>query len=564
MNSWINNIANKKFFDPNVFQPKLLTTLKNYNRAQFQKDLVAGIIVGIVALPLAIAYGIASGVTPEQGLLTSIIAGFFISALGGSRVQIGGSSAAAIVIISGVVATTGMSGLMAVTILAGVMLVLMGLLKLGDIIKFMPYPVVVGFTTGIALVIFSLQINDLFGLQIYNVPSEFHEKWMSYFHNAHKINYYATAIGIGSILLALYWPKVNKTIPGTLIAIVLTTVVVAIFKLPVETIGSRFGDIDSSIPKPEIPPFDFHSFRTLIPTAFSLALLIAIESLLSAMVADGAIGGKHRSNTELIGQGVANIVAPLFGGIPASGALARTMTNIKNGGRTPIAGIVHTVVLLLILLIFARWTKLIPMSCLAGILVVVAYNMSEWRSFVAIFKNSRDEMAVLVATFLLTVVFDLTVALQVGILLALFLFVRRVSKTVDIQVVKDEIDSGDYSDDPGDNLHLPKGVDVFEIDGPFFFGIANKFEEAYKQVQKPPKVRIIRMRKVPFLDTTGVKNLTAFYKQCKADKTQIILSGVSDSVLEELKKGGLFDLIGAENIFDQIEDAVHRAEELVA
>jgi SulP family sulfate permease len=377
----------QKIFNREVFHPELLSTVKSYSRRQLLQDVIAGVIVGIVALPLAIAFGIASGVTPEKGLVTAIIAGFIISLLGGSRVQIGGPTGAFIIIVAGVVGTYGVQGLMVATLIAGAMLVVMGLLKLGDVIKFIPYPVVVGFTSGIALTIFSTQIKDFFGLTMSENPAEFHEKWLAYFQHFATLNPYATGIAVFTVVVAFAWAKVNKLIPGTLIAIIATTVAVAVFGLPVETIGSRFGEISANVPAPEVPSIDFATFRKLLPVAFTIAMLGAIESLLSAMVADGAIGSRHRSNTELIAQGVANMVVPLFGGIPATGAIARTMTNIKNGGRTPVAGLVHAVVLLLILLLFARWAKLIPMSCLAGILVVVSYNMSEWRSFAGMFRN---------------------------------------------------------------------------------------------------------------------------------------------------------------------------------
>lgn len=548
-----------------IFHPELLSTIKTYSRKQLLQDVIAGIIVGIVALPLAIAFGIASGVTPEKGIVTAIVAGFVISLLGGSRVQIGGPTGAFIVIVAGVVNSYGLSGLMIATFLAGILLIIMGLLKLGDVIKFMPYPVIVGFTSGIALVIFSTQVKDFFGLTMPETPVEFHEKWAAYFRHFSSLNLHATGIALFTVLASLFWAKVNKLIPGTLIAIIVTTALVAIFDMPVETIGSRFGSIDAHMPTPTVPAIDFASFRRLLPVAFTIAMLGAIESLLSAMVADGAIGAKHRSNTELIAQGVANMVTPLFGGIPATGAIARTMTNIKNGGRTPIAGIVHAVALLLILLIFAKWAKLIPMPCLAGILVVVAYNMSEWRSFVGLFRNSRSEVAVLLTTFLLTVIFDLTIAIEVGLVLALFLFVRRISKATGIQVIKEKIAPGESEQEvlTEEALSIPKGVDVFEIDGPFFFGVANRFEEAQKQVVRPPKVRIIRMRKVPFMDSTGLRNLRSFYRKCRGEKIHILLSGVNPSVENSLKTDGLYDLIGANNVFDHISKAMKRAEEIV-
>ncbi|MDR1739406.1 MAG: sodium-independent anion transporter, partial [Bacteroidales bacterium] len=412
-----------------TFQPKIIESLKGYNRKTFVKDLTAGVVVGIVALPMAIAFGIASGVTPQQGIITAIIAGFIISLLGGSRVQIGGPTGAFIVIVAGVVSTYGMLGLLVATMIAGVMLLLMGIFKLGDIIKFIPYPVIVGFTSGIALVIFSTQMNDFFGLGITKVPAAFHEKWVVYFQNAGNINLWAAGIAVFTVLTCFFWVKINKSVPGSLVAIILTTLAVWLFNIPVETIGSRFGEIAAEVPAPALPVFSFESLRTLLPVAFTIAMLGAIESLLSAMVADGAIGDKHNSNTELIAQGAANIITPLFGGIPATGAIARTMTNIKNGARTPVAGIIHAIVLLMLLLLFGRWAKMIPMPCLAGILVVIAYNMSEWRSFKGLMKNSRADVAVLLTTFFLTVVFDLTIAIGAGLVLAILLFVRRISQS---------------------------------------------------------------------------------------------------------------------------------------
>jgi SulP family sulfate permease len=548
-----------------VFHPKILTTLKEYNRQTFLSDLVAGIIVGVVALPLAIAFGIASGVSPEKGLITAIVAGFLISVLGGSRVQIGGPTGAFIVIVYGIVERFGVEGLVVATIMAGFMLVGMGILQLGTIIKFMPYPIVVGFTSGIAVVIFSSQIKDLFGITADgNVPADFVEKWGYYFTHFNSLNYYALALGVFTVLVSVYWPRVNKKVPGTLIALLLTTAVVTIFKLPVETIGSRFGEIPNSFQAPQFPLISFDTFRLLLAPAFTIAILGAIESLLSAMVADGATGGKHRSNTELIGQGIANIITPLFGGIPATGAIARTMTNIRNGGKTPVAGIIHALVLLLILLFFGKWARLIPMSTLAGILVVVSYNMSEWRSFKNLFRNDRSEVAVLLTTFFLTVVIDLTVAIQFGLLLAVLLFLKRVIETSDVEILNSEVEdeNGDIADE-GEQLAIPSGVEVFEIRGAFFFGIANKFEEAERNLTTQPVIRIIRLRRVPFIDSTGLNNLKSFIMRSTGKGITVVLSGAAPQVLNVLEKNKIDSLVGEGNVCTDITAALQRAKEIL-
>lgn len=544
-----------------IYHPKILTTLKGYNTKTFFNDLIAGIIVGVVALPLAIAFGIASGVSPEKGLITAIIAGFLISALGGSRVQIGGPTGAFIVIVYGIVEKFGVDGLIVATLLAGFMLVGMGLLQLGTIIKFMPYPIVVGFTSGIAIVIFSSQIKDFFGLQaIEAVPADFIDKWSYYLVHFDSINLYALAIGAFTVIVTFAWPLINKRIPGTLIALLVSTIAVTVFSLPVETIGSRFGEIPSSLPRPTIPYVDFETFRLLLAPAFTIAMLGAIESLLSAMVADGATGGRHRSNTELIGQGIANIITPIFGGIPATGAIARTMTNIRNGGKTPMAGVIHSIVLLLILLFFGKMAKLIPMSCLAGILIVVAYNMSEWRSFKGLFKNSQSDIAVLLVTFFLTVIIDLTVAIQFGLLLAVLMFLRRMIETSNVEVLNLAVDdeTGGILED-ADQLTIPRGVEVFEVSGPFFFGVANKFEEAEQQVTRKPKILIIRLRRVPFIDSTGLNNLRNFVTRTQKAGIKVILSGPVKSVYDSLEKNGMFNTVGQENVCADINIALDRA-----
>ncbi len=528
-------------------------------------DLMAGIIVGIVALPLAIAFGIASGVTPEKGIITAIIAGLLISVFGGSKVQIGGPTGAFIVIVFGIIADYGMNGLIIATFMAGIFLILMGVLRVGTIIKYIPYPIIVGFTSGIALTIFTTQIKDLFGMQIADVPADFVSKWVVYFQHFNTMNIWPLLIGLASILIIVYTPKISKKLPGSLLAIILMTVVALLLKnyagvTTIETIGDRFT-INPNMPTPEVPKITWEVFTKLMSPALVIAMLGAIESLLSAAVADGVIGDKHDSNQELIGQGIANMACSLFGGIPATGAIARTMTNINNGGRTPIAGIIHALVLLLIYFFLMPLAKYIPMSCLAGILVVVSYNMSEWRSFKAILKNPKSDITVLLVTFFLTVIFDLTVAIEVGILIACLLFMRRMSEVTKVSVETQEIDLNADSDLPYNNEHLiiPDRVEVYEINGPYFFGIANRFEEVMNDVGKHPAVRIIRMRKVPFIDSTGVHNLTNLCKKCLKKDVHIVLSGVNDKVLDVLTKAGFDELIGKENICSHITIALERA-----
>ena len=556
---------------PNIqFRPKLFSSLKDYSKEKFMSDLMAGIIVGIVALPLAIAFGIASGVSPEKGLITAIIAGFMISALGGSSVQIGGPTGAFIVIVYGVVSKYGIDGLIIATVLAGIILLAMGFLKLGTIIKFIPYPIVVGFTSGIALTIFTTQIKDLFGLSMEAVPAEFVFKWKAYGEAITTINPWAVAIGGVSILIIIFTPKVLKKIPGSLVAIVLMTVVVYLLKYHlniggIETIGDRFA-INASFPKPSFPSISIDTINELLPSAFTIAILGAIESLLSATVADGVTGDKHDSNTELIGQGVANIVTPFFGGIPATGAIARTMTNINNGGRTPVAGIIHAVVLTLIFLFLIPLAKHIPMACLAGVLVIVAYNMSEWRTFRSLLKNPKSDVAVLLVTFSLTVLFDLTVAIEVGLLIAMLFLMRRVTESTHISIVTDSLDIAAETDIPNDleKLTIPHGVEIYEIDGPFFFGIANKFDESMKQIgRSDTKVRIIRMRKVPFMDSTGLHNLESLMRLSEKQNIQVILSGVNDRIRAMMEKTGFADKVGHDRICSHINLALEKSKELV-
>ena len=553
------------------FKPKLVSCLKNYSKETFMADLMAGIIVGIVALPLAIAFGIASGVSPEKGIITAIIAGFIISLLGGSKVQIGGPTGAFIVIIYGIIQQYGEAGLIVATLMAGVLLVLLGVFKLGAVIKFIPYPIIVGFTSGIAVTIFTTQIADIFGLSFGDekVPGDFVGKWLIYFRHFDTINWWNTIVSIVSIIIIAITPKFSKKIPGSLIAIIVVTIAVYLMKTfggidCIQTIGDRFT-IKSELPDAVVPALDWEAIRELFPVAITIAVLGAIESLLSATVADGVIGDRHDSNTELIAQGAANIVVPIFGGIPVTGAIARTMTNINNGGRTPVAGIIHAIVLLLILLFLGPLTKHIPMACLAGVLIIVSYNMSEWRTFRSLMKNPKSDVSVLLVTFFLTVIFDLTIAIEIGLLIAMFLFMKRVAETTHVSVTKDEIDLSDEGEIHHDEevLTLPQGVEVYEIDGPFFFGIANKFDGIMKSMGDKPKVRIIRMRKVPFMDSTGLHNLESLLRLSEAEKIHMILSGVNEHVRKVLTKSGFDKKIGAENICSNINEAIKKAEEAV-
>ena len=561
----------KKLNLDEIFRPKFFEMIKmrNYSKELFIKDLTAGIIVGVVAIPLAIAFGIASGVSPQQGLITAIIAGALISIFGGSHVQIGGPTGAFIVIIAGIIGEYGMSGLAIATCIAGVLLILMGVLKFGDIIKFMPYPIIVGFTSGIALTIFSTQIKDFFGLTIAGeVPANFIEKWICYFQNFDTINPIVTIMAVFTVVISFLWSKVTKVIPGSLIAIIVCTIATIILKnygIIIPTIGSVYPELSggAALPQPEVPAITIESIKGLISPAFTIAILCAIESLLSAMVADGATGKKHHSNTELIGQGIANFVSPLFGGIPATGAIARTMANINNGGRTPIAGIIHALFLLLIYLFLMPLAANIPFACLAGILVVVSYNMSEWRSFKAIFKNPKSDVVVLLTTFFLTVIFDLTIAIEIGLLIAFVLFIKRVMETSSIKVIEDELQRTEDSESDSVYEKVNKQVQIYEIDGPFFFGVANKFDEVGNRSKKnKPTVRIIRMRKVPFIDSTGLKNLRSLCDKSKSEKIQIILSGVTEEVYKVLDKSGFADYLGKEFIFDHISKALDKANEL--
>lgn len=571
----------KSFFSfRDAFSPKLFSTLRSYNKEKFLQDALAGWIVAVIAIPLAIAFGISSGVGPTEGLVTAIIAGFIISAFGGSKVQIGGPTGAFIVIIYGIIQQHGITGLLIATIMAGILLILMGVFKLGNIIKFVPYPVVIGFTAGIAITIFTTQMNDLFGLGIKDAPADFIHKWACYFEHWKDINWWAFAIGITSLLIIIFSTKINKRIPGSLVAIIITTVIVWLLRkyggvTSITTIGDLYT-LPSGIPAPHLPELNladgetlFTLVQELFPSAFTIAMLGAIESLLSAMVADGVIGDKHNSNTELIAQGLANIVAPFFGGIPATGAIARTMANINNGGRTPVAGIIHAAMLLLVLLFFGPLVGMIPMACLAGVLIVVSYNMSGWRSFVWMTKAPKSDFIVMVVTFILTVIFDLTIAIEVGMLLAVILFLKRTNEATVIRSFSDEIDPTHLNDirlqgNDLEKLLIPPHTEVYEIDGPYFFGIANKFDEISQRIgDEGQKVRILRMRKVSFMDSTGIHNLEQLYLRSQRCGMTLVLSGVNEHVFNTLEKAGLVQLIGKENIQGHINGALARAEELV-
>lgn len=554
------------------FAPRLVSELRHYNKEKFMADLMAGLIVGIVALPLAIAFGIASGVSPSQGILTAIIGGFLVSALGGSRVQIGGPTGAFIVIIYGIVSNPqlGLSGLMIATMLAGVFLIVLGVCRLGTIIKFIPYPIVVGFTSGIAVTIFTTQIKDLLGLNITEaIPADFVSKWIIYFRHITTIDWLTALIGVLSILIIALTPKVSKKVPGSLVAIIVMTVGIyflnAHTSMHVTTIGDQFGEIKASIPELQMPAITWEGIKSLLPTAMVIAVLGAIESLLSATVADGVCGDHHNSNQELIGQGVANLCTPLFGGIPCTGAIARTMTNINNGGRTPVAGLIHALVLLVIFLVLMPLAAYIPMACLAGVLVIVSYNMSGWRTFIQLFKNPKSDVIVLMMTFLLTVIFDLTIAIEVGLLVACLLFMKRMAESTQIKVIADEIDPNDETDAEvhEEALTIPKGVEVYEINGPYFFGIANRFEELMAELDNHPKVRIIRMRRVPFIDSTGIHNLQNLCEMSHREGTHIVLSGVTPNVYSVLEHNGFCHLLGKDHICPNINVALERAEMIV-
>lgn len=548
---------------PTRLEPKLFTVLREgYTKKQFTSDLIAGVIVGIVALPLAIAFAIASGVKPEQGLYTAVIAGFVIGALGGARAQISGPTGAFIVIIYGIVQQYGYDGLAVATILAGCILVAMGLLRMGAFLKFIPYPVIVGFTAGIALIIFSGQIRDFFGLQMESVPADFVEKWAAYFHSAATVNWQALAVGAASLATVFLWPRIMPKIPGSLVAIIAATAAVQLLTLDVETIGSRFGSVPNTLPAPHFPQLTWGLITKMFSPALTIAVLAAIESLLAAVVADGMMGTRHRSNMELIAQGIGNIVSPIFQGIPATGAIARTATNIKSGGRTPVAAIVHSVTLLLIMLFFGRWAALIPMPTLAAILIFVSYNMSEYHAFLKLLKSPKSDVAVLLVTFALTVLIDLTVAIQVGVVLAAFLFLQRMSEVAQVSsltgnLVEEEEDLNNPR--PISKRNVPPGVEVFEVYGSLFFGAIERFKDAMRRVEKNPKVLIIRMRMVPAIDATGLQVLEDVLERTQREGGKLMLTGVATQPLEAMERSGFLEKIGREFVFESIDDALGQA-----
>lgn len=548
--------------------PKLATTMRGYDLAQFRADLTAGVIVGIVAIPLAIAFAIASGVPPERGLFTVVVAGLIISLLGGSRVQIGGPTGAFVVIVYGIVQQHGYDGLAIATVLAGIMLVALGVARLGGVIKFIPHPVITGFTSGIALIIFTSQVSDLLGLNLQGLPADFVGRWRAYLSNPGSMSLTATLVGGATLLILVAWPRTPwRRIPGPFVALVATTAVVALFHLPVETIGSRFGDIPARLPAPHLPRVEWSALPALVPAAFTIAMLGGIESLLSAVVADGMIGSRHRSNMELVAQGIANMASPVFGGIPATGAIARTATNVKNGGRTPVAGVVHAILVLLVMLFFGQWAGLIPMATLAGILMVVAYQMSEWRKFRAELRSPRSDILVLLTTFLLTVLVDLTVAVQVGLVLSAFLFMKRMSEVSNVRPITGEMSDEDSPEDVaararGRAIAIPAGVQVFDINGPFFFGAAASFKEAMLVAgPERPKVLVLRMRAVPTIDATGMSALRDVVRRSRREGTVVLLSGVQPGPLAALRKAGVADLVGDGNILPTFTEALDTAQQ---
>ncbi|PIQ83404.1 MAG: sodium-independent anion transporter [Candidatus Omnitrophica bacterium CG11_big_fil_rev_8_21_14_0_20_63_9] len=549
-----------------ILKPKLFTTLQGYRREQFMADAVAGMTVGVVALPLAIAFAIASGVSPERGLFTAVIAGLIISVLGGSRVQIGGPTGAFVVIVAGIVQQYGLDGLQIATLMAGVILIFMGIARFGSAIKFIPYPVVVGFTSGIALIIFSSQIKDALGLPLGDVPADFVHQWGLYVPHFGAANPAAMAVCAGSLAVMIGWQRVTKRLPGSLIALVLATVAVQLFNLPVETVGSRFGDIPHLLPRPSLPHVDMEMVRSLVPSATTIALLAGIEALLSAVVADGMIGGRHRSNMELVAQGVANICSPLFGGIPATGAIARTAANVNSGGRTPVSGIIHALTLLLIMLFFGQWARLIPLPCLAAVLMVVAYNMSEWHSFLMVLKSPRSDVIVLLTTFGLTVLVNLTAAIEVGMVLAAFLFIRRMAQVTNIGDVTREFIDEEEPEDPNaiSTRQVPRGVQVYEINGPFFFGASHTFREAMRIISPPPKAIVLRMRHVLAIDASGLYALKEQHRSAVRQHSVLILSDVHAQPLIALERSGLLVQIGEQNVFGNIDDALNRARQVLS
>ncbi len=543
--------------------PKLVTCMKTYDKEQFIKDVISGIIVAVIALPLAIALAIASGVSPEKGLLTAIIGGFFVSLLGGSRVQIGGPTGAFVIIVYGIIAKYGMDGLMISTILAGIFLILMGVFKMGALIKYIPSPIITGFTSGIAVVIFSTQIKDFLGLEITEIPSEFIAKWASYINNFDTLNLQSLIIGTITIMIILFWPKFSKKIPGTFIAIIASTLITISFNLNIETIGTQFNDLAFSIPKISFPNISLSLLGELMLPAFTIAILASVESLLSAVVADGMIGGKHRSNMELVAQGVANIASSLFGGIPVTGAIARTAANVKNGGRTPIAGIIHSIVLLLIMFLFIPYVKLIPMSALAAVLIIVAYNMGEWEAFKRITKAPKSDVLVFLMTFALTIFIDLVAAIGVGVVLSSFLFMRRMAEITDVRYIIEDMEDSDIGEILS-NVISPEYVTFYEINGPFFFGAANKFASVIREISIPSKILILKMTNVPVIDSTAYHSLEMLFDICKKHNTGLIILQLQDQPKKMLEKYGFVKMLGDKNFCNNTDSAIERANELIA
>ena len=544
--------------------PELIYALRGYTRKQALDDVTAGVIVGIVALPLAIAFAIASGLSPEYGLYTAIVAGFLISALGGSRVQIGGPTGAFVVIVYGIVQQYGVTGLTIATIMAGFMLILMGIVRLGAAIKFIPFPVTTGFTSGIAVVIASSQLRDLLGLRMPDVPAEFVEKWAAYAEYIGTINPHAIIVAAVALVIVTGWPRISRTVPAPFVAVLVTTLMVPLLGLDVETIGSRFGDLSIGVPKPTVPDISFDIVRQMVGPAFTIALLGGVESLLSAVVADGMTGMRHRSNVELVGQGVANVVAPLLGGMPATGAIARTATNVRSGGRTPVAGMVHAITILLVGVFFGRWVAYIPLAALASILIVVAYHMSEWRTFVGEFSGPRSDIAVLLTTFVLTVLIDLTVAIQAGMVLAAFLFMRRMAEVTNISAVKKEFADEDGTGADGLPVEVPPGIAVYEINGPFFFGAAEKFKETVNSISSPPRALILVMRNVPAIDSTGINALRALIRRARSEGTRVAVAGVHAQPMVVMERTGMLDEIGEENLFGSVSEALEGVQSVTA
>jgi SulP family sulfate permease len=552
-------------FLPPDLQPKLLTVLREgYSARDLGRDLLAGVVVGIIALPLAIAFAIASGVRPEQGIYTAIVAGLVVSLFGGSRVQIGGPTGAFVVIVAGIVAEFGYQGLAMATAMAGILLIVMAWARLGDVIRFIPYPVTVGFTSGIALIIAVGQLGDGLGLDLDRMPADFWGRCRVYFEHAGSVDAASVALFVVTIAVIRLWPRVTSRLPGPLAALLLTTVAARLMIPDVATVGSRFGAVPSTLPSFRGLAVDWEMIPHLVSPALTIALLAAIESLLSALVADGLTGGRHRSNAELMAQGIANLVTPLFGGIPATGAIARTATNVKNGGRTPVAGIAHALTLVVILLVAGRWAAWIPLPTLAGILLVVAYNMSEWHVFLRLLRGPRSDVLVLLTTFLLTVAVDLTVAIQAGVVLAALLFMRRMADVTSVRRFRDILEDETDDSAPGPDLDLPPEVDLFEIHGSFCFGAARKFTETLLTSRGRPQVVILRMRHVLAIDATGLQALEDVAARLRSQGATLLLAGLHAQPLMAMERSGALDRLGTDHLFGTLADAVAHARSLVA